>query len=730
MMRYKLWYVVSTLLLVLAACSNEDTVITKSGGKLSRVSMDFPASYNVDNIKYFYFENGELGSSGSVQPTGTDLKLPLEGTGTLYVIANEGNKTSSFVGSGMTEEVWQDATIDLDESQKPLNFIIGKVAVEDNVAEYSAVMKRGVARFDVTYAFPGTEVRSLTLKGMAGKSYLIEKVPFSVPSDVENVDLKVEGEAITGEDQTGVIYAYEQINPEATVEIEMSDGKVHSAKLPEQILRNKVYTLQIGRDGSLHSITVDEWTKEEDEILAPDRESFITVNEKLSVLNDRATILPDARGVSVSYLSGTFDLALNCGEELEYVDGGNGVIEVTPVNPEASSLAERNVFRIAKKLLAPNAPQQEAKLQFRRKGFSEVYDEDCLTVFLEKNDDTLEGMLDFNNETYGYDFGRYIDGTLGTYTVGEGKTMALEVSESNPWIRLVRSDENRNSYIIQAGWKPNDPEADGREQSAKLIITDRNGNKQEYTIKRRNFGLPVILLNDIWWCKFNAIGNSRDFNDQILCAEDPTRLSGQTVLDYLKTCDNEDFLKVWNSAYGGNSGQAMTLVYSNEKFTLEGYKSNESVHINHQDPKSLSPEGYEMPTFDDYKRILGAFAVPTSPTPFNPSNGGADYRSEIFMDKRDEVLIGEQAMSDIRFITISSLKGKGTEPLTLYGVGCQWSGSGINHNWLLFANYNPSTTGWLFKPTNANLEHNGAAANNTRIVRFKKSAVEYIYGVE
>ena len=353
MMRYKLWYVVSTLLLVLAACSNEDTVITKSGGKLSRVSMDFPASYNVDNIKYFYFENGELGSSGSVQPTGTDLKLPLEGTDTLYVIANEGNKTSSFVGSGMTEEAWQDATIDLDESQKPLNFIIGKVAVEDNVAEYSAVMKRGVARFDVTYAFPGTEVRSLTLKGMAGKSYLIEKVPFSVPSDVENIDLKVEGEAITGEDQTGVIYAYEQINPEATVEIEMADGKVHSAKLPEQILRNKVYTLQIGRDGSLHSITVDEWTKEEDEILAPDRESFITVNEKLSVLNDRATILPDARGVSVSYLSGTFDLALNCGEELEYVDGGNGVIEVTPVNPEASSLAERNVFRITKKLVAP-----------------------------------------------------------------------------------------------------------------------------------------------------------------------------------------------------------------------------------------------------------------------------------------------------------------------------------------------------------------------------------------
>ena len=352
-MRYKLLYAVFSLLLVFVACSSEDAVVNKENGKMSRVLLNIPTSEQLESVKSLFFKDGKLNNTASVSPTGGELKLPLEGAGNLYLVVNEGGKLSFSAGSGMTEEAWQDATIDLDESQKPLNFIIGKVAVEDNVAEYSAVMKRGVARFDVTYAFPGTKVRSLTLKGMAGKSYLIEKVPFSVPSDVENVDLKVEGEAITGEDQTGVIYAYEQINPEATVEIEMSDGKVHSAKLPEQILRNKVYTLQIGRDGSLHSITVDEWTKEEDEILAPDRESFITVNEKLSVLNDRATILPDARGVSVSYLSGTFDLALNCGEELEYVNGGNNWVEITPVNPEASSLAERNVFRITKKLVAP-----------------------------------------------------------------------------------------------------------------------------------------------------------------------------------------------------------------------------------------------------------------------------------------------------------------------------------------------------------------------------------------
>ena len=735
MMRYKLWYVVSTLLLVLAACSNEDTVITKSGGKLSRVSMDFPASYNVDNIKYFYFENGELGSSGSVQPTGTDLKLPLEGTGTLYVIANEGNKTSSFVGSGMTEEAWQDATIDLDESQKPLNFIIGKVAVEDNVAEYSAVMKRGVARFDVTYAFPGTEVRSLTLKGMAGKSYLIEKVPFSVPSDVENIDLKVEGEAITGEDQTGVIYAYEQINPEATVEIEMSDGKVHSAKLPEQILRNKVYTLQIGRDGSLHSITVDEWTKEEDEILAPDRESFITVNGKLSVLNDRATILPDARGVSVSYLSGTFDLALNCGEELEYVDGGNGAIEVTPVNPEASSLAERNVFRIAKKLLAPNAPQQEAKLQFRRKGFSEVYDEDCLTVVLEKNDDTLEGMLDFNNENYECDFGRYIDGTLGTYTVGEGKTMALEVSESNPWIRLVRSEENRNSYIIQAGWKPNDPEADGREQSAKLIITDRNGNKQEYTIKRRNFGLPVVYVAGNWWCKYNLKGTANDFNDQILASADPVKEG--SLLDYLKDCSLEELKAVMGDQYQGGNLEGLPLTLSDGKFEYSGFKSSVSVNINTQG-KEMAPPGYEIPSQNDFRRLVNSndAKLGYDPAVYNNNLSGDDSFRLNYNHGNRSVSIDDVAYGKVGFYDFceEASASDNSKHVVLFGWGHQWeAGTGkISSDDFIFAVNNGTSTVWMMEGWFVDMRGNWfktLVQNNvkSRTIRCKKSPVEYIY---
>ncbi|MDY3267412.1 MAG: hypothetical protein SOX26_07845 [Phocaeicola sp.] len=728
-MRNNFFYIVLSLLVLLSSCRNEDVVKNICNDEMySRVYMNFSSSDDIESVKCIFFKDDNLSYTGSIQNSDNELKLPLEGQGRLYLIANDKNTINPSVDEGMTDSEWQNTCIGLDDSGKPIKFVFGKVDILNDIADYSVIMKRGVARFDVVYAFPDTEISSITLKGMAEKSYLVEKVPFAVPFDAGKIDIKVERASMTGKDQTGVFYAYEQINPDATVEIEMPDGKINSAKLPEYIKRNKVYTLQIGRDGNLHSITIGDWVKEEDEILKPDRDTFITVNVDSSILNDKATVSSDYRSISVSYLPCVFDVALNCVEELEYVNASNDIVDVIQVNPDASTLTERNIFRITKKLVPPNYFTDEVKLQFKRKAFTEFYEEDQLTVILEKNDDTLEGLLDFNNDSYECDFGKYIEGNLGVYTVGEGKTLSLEVSEDNPWVRLVEVPENRNSYIIQAGWKPNDPEADGRVQSAKLVITDRNGNKQEYTVKRRNFGLPVIKLNDIWWCKYNAIGNSRDFNDQILCANDPARISGQTVLDYLKNCTDDEFLKLWNSAYGGNSGQAMTAVYKNSKFVLEGYKSNESVHINHLDPKLLAPEGYEMPTFDDYKRILGTFSVPTSPTPFNPSNGGEVYRSQIFMDKREGVMMGDAQMPEMRFITVSSLKDKGTEPLTIYGVGCQWNNDGINGNWLLIANYNPSTTGWLYRPTNGNLEHNGAAANNTRIVRFKKSDVEYIYG--
>lgn len=735
MMKNILLYAVSILLSVLAACSNEDVIINEHEGKLSRISMDFPSSYNIENVKYLFFMDGELASVGSVQPAGSELKLPLEGAGNLYIVANEGDKINPSVGEGMTEELWQNSSIDLDGSGKPLGFMIGKVAIENDVADYSVVMKRGVARFDVTYAFPGTDVRSITLKGMAGKSYLIEKTPLAIPADADKVDLMVDGEILTGEDQSGILYTYEQINPEATVEVVMGDGTMHSAKLPEQILRNKVYTLQIGRDGSLHSIEVGEWNREDDELVSPDRDSYITVNKDLSVLNGKATVFPDARGISISYLSGTFDIAVNCSEELVYVDGGNSLVEVTHINPEGVNLKERNVFRISKKLFAPNAPQKELKLQFRRKGLSEVYDEDCLAVVLEKNDDTLEGMLDFNNEDYGYDFERYIDGTLGTYTVGEGKTLSVDVPQSNPWIRVVQSAENRNEYVIQAGWKPNDPEADGRVQTAKLIVTDRNGNKQEYTIKRRNFGLPVVYAAGIWWCKYNLRGTANDFEDQILASEDPVR--DGSLLDYLKVCSVEELNAVMGDQYQGGNIEGLPLVLSDGKFEYQGFKSGISVNINTQG-KQMAPPGYEMPSQNDFRRLVNSndTKLGYQEAVYNNNLTGEDSFRLIYNHGNRSVSVDEIGYGKVGFYDFceEAYINDNNRHVVLYGWGHQWeAGTGkISADDFIFAVNNGSSTVWMMEGWFVDMRGNWfktSVQNNvkTRTIRCKKSPVDYIY---
>lgn len=735
MMKNILLYAVSILLSVLAACSNEDVIINEHEGKLSRISMDFPSSYNIENVKYLFFMDGELASVGSVQPAGSELKLPLEGAGNLYIVANEGDKINPSVGEGMTEELWQNSSIDLDGLGKPLGFMIGKVAIENDVADYSVVMKRGVARFDVTYAFPGTDVKSITLKGMAGKSYLIEKTPLAIPADADKVDLMVDGEILTGEDQFGILYTYEQINPEATVEVVMGDGTMHSAKLPEQILRNKVYTLQIGRDGSLHSIEVGEWNREDDELVSPDRDSYITVNKDLSVLNGKATVFPDARGISISYLSGTFDIAVNCSEELVYVDGGNGLVEVTHINPEGVNLKERNVFRISKKLFAPNAPQKELKLQFRRKGLSEVYDEDCLAVVLEKNDDTLEGMLDFNNEDYGYDFERYIDGTLGTYTVGEGKTLSVDVPQSNPWIRVVQSAENRNEYVIQAGWKPNDPEADGRVQTAKLIVTDRNGNKQEYTIKRRNFGLPVVYAAGIWWCKYNLRGTANDFEDQILASEDPVR--DGSLLDYLKDCSVEELNAVMGDQYQGGNIEGLPLVLSDGKFEYQGFKSGISVNINTQG-KQMAPPGYEMPSQNDFRRLVNSndTKLGYQEAVYNNNLTGEDSFRLIYNHGNRSVSVDEIGYGKVGFYDFceEAYINDNNRHVVLYGWGHQWeAGTGkISADDFIFAVNNGSSTVWMMEGWFVDMRGNWfktSVQNNvkTRTIRCKKSPVDYIY---
>ena len=535
-------------------------------------------------------------------------------------------------------------------------------------------------------------------------------------------------------DTLGLAYVCEQTNTDLMVEVEMEMGGqiyVQQAALPSVLKRNTVYTLTVRKDALSADIKleVSAWEDGGETGLHPDWDSHITVNKGLSVLPEGITISESGDVVSLPSRAMEFTLALNCDDELEFVSSQSSDITVEKL-PSVTPGDGVNRFLFRKTLLPPGYQAENVKVYFHRKGLNESYEEDCLKLVLEENPIHSEGFK-FDRQNYTHDFGRYIDNEMGRFIMPEGLELVAEFDNEDPWVKIEKVADETNTYRVIGGWKPNDPKADGRKQAARLVVrrTSDGQETEAYIVERRNYGLPVTYLNGTWWCRYNAIGDSRNFDDQILSSNDPASLAGQTVQEYLKTCSSEEYVRLWNAAYEGNNGMALQAVYRDGKVTLDGWRSGESNHINKAEPTSLSPDGYEMPTFDDYKNILSNFTIPTNWAGFYPQNDvtNKQYRSEIILEKRSGVQLDGQDLGELWSFSVRSIAGHGDEPLTFYGVGCQWSNDGVNRNWLLLACYNPEVTGWLVRGNSASLEHNGAGANNTRNVRFKKSPVEYIY---
>lgn len=535
-------------------------------------------------------------------------------------------------------------------------------------------------------------------------------------------------------DTLGLAYVCEQTNTDLMVEVEMEMGGqiyVQQAALPSVLKRNTVYTLTVRKDALSADIKleVSAWEDGGETGLHPDWDSHITVNKGLSVLPEGITISESGDVVSLPSRAMEFTLALNCDDELEFVSSQSSDIIVEKL-PSVTPGDGVNRFLFRKTLLPPGYQAENVKVYFHRKGLNESYEEDCLKLVLEENPIHSEGFK-FDRQNYTHDFGRYIDNEMGRFIMPEGLELVAEFNNEDPWVKIEKVADETNTYRVIGGWKPNDPKADGRKQAARLVVRRiSDGQETEaYIVERRNYGLPVTYLNGTWWCRYNAIGDSRNFDDQILSSNDPASLAGQTVQEYLKTCSSEEYVRLWNAAYEGNNGMALQAVYRDGKVILDGWRSGESNHINKAEPTSLSPDGYEMPTFDDYNDILSNFPIPTNWAGFYPQNDkpNRQYRSEIILEKRSGVQLDGQDLGELWSFSVRSIAGHGDEPLTFYGVGCQWNNDGVNRNWLLLACYNPEVTGWLVRGNNASLEHNGAGANNTRNVRFKKSPVEYIY---
>lgn len=662
-------------------------------------------------------------------------------TGHLYMLGNtEGIlDLSSLEERGITEEEWSDLTVAYQDG-KPSRFFTGMVDLgSSNAGNYvlQVSMIRSVARFDLRIVSDETvSVDRIVFGNVSGESFIIPGTGSAPHGGISGEDTYDFQEPLTGDTQ-GIAYMYEQMNPALEVSISMTVGGrqyVRKASLPDVIKRNTVYTLAILKNSvsADFEVSVTEWNDGGIIGAAPDLESIIRVDRATSDLPDGITVSQDGTVVTLPHTGVECILALDCDGELELVDDPSLPFSIEPIMEE-DGVTGTNRFRITKGHWRIGTPGRRIELQFHRKGLSFSYPEDRVTVVLTENPTAIDGLMSFENGTE-YDFGRYIDNELAVLTVPEYKEVNVEFSSGEgPWIMLDR--QYGGKIRIVAGWRPNDITADGRRQEARLIIQNKadGSEREEYIVARRNWGLPVTRVNDIWWCKYNAMGNSRDFQDQILSSDDPAAKAGKSLFDYLRDCTAEEYFRLWKWEYQADSGKGLQVADMDGTAKLDGYVHGQTVHMNTLDPKHLAPDGYEVPSFEDFGRIFnssGYVWLMWDGGHTSDWNGGSNIQRR--QRRRNDVTVGSIALTDLIYIAMYNNAESGYEPVVWYGPGAQWNDSGILHghyNAILFTSYSPERKGWFFSGAmNAyHIAQNGAGPNDTRIVRFKKSDVEYIY---
>lgn len=750
-------------LLFISSCSDrweqEETVssgtaelcISRSSFQVAGKPSPLSGEDEITSLRAYRFEEGVLQKVYEpLSVGGDDYRLPLDRlSGTLYVIANE----EPACEEGTTKETdWLQTVLTADR-HRISNYFTGKADLSGKMEKAVSIplaLTRGVARFDFRIEVPeGTvSVKRFAVKQVARQAYLFPGDAVRSPEGTAKEDCIISTpDAPLTRDSLGILYVYEQANPDLSVSLEAEiNGKVYAFEqpLPSDIRRNTVYAIVLRKDVLQvdAQLTVEAWGEGDSTAAYPDLTAPPQVDAAASELPAGAEVTAGKDGVNLPYGPVEMVLAVACDDELELLPvDASASLEVEPL--AGQGLFEgRQRFRIRKPLFPPEQPPVETALRFRRKGMQYVYPEDVITLRLAGNPSQLSGKLQYAVGTYAFDFERYIDNELGVFTLPAEKELTVEYEAGeDAWIKLdpvsVRSGEG--AYRVLAGWRPNDVTANGRRQSATLVISNRadGSQREEYTVSRRNYGLPVTWMHGIWWCKYNARGDSRSFEDQVLSSDDPARRAGQTVFEYLGACPPEAFFDLWKWAYQGDSGTGLQVIDKNGTAALDGYNHQVSVHINRLPADALAPEGYELPSMEDFNRIFDATdyvwvmwnGTHTLRTPWEGHS-----QVKRLQKRRNDVTVGNVALPSLILIEMWSPDFPEHEPVTWYGVASQWNDSeGVFHNGhynnILFGVHSPEGSGWFIPGKNdaLYLHKNGGAAKDTRVLRFRKSEVEYVY---
>lgn len=683
---------------------------------------------NIHTLDAYHFENGILSESFNslqIDEKGVcrlDIK---QKNGMLYFLANDANITSraNQTNNVTTLEEFLQLTATADEMTSKSLLMSGHTELDGENASLSVSLKRAVARIDLESAFQDAEVNSITIRDIALTGLVNEGGDKSVLTNIEKTDLTKDfGEQPFKNKKESLYYLPEQTANGHAVEILMAvNGGWHRLKttLPP-LKRNTVYTLKVYGNGTNLNVEVltDNWEN------GNSSESGLTlkglVDKENSQLSEGVTVNERGDTVFVPSWNSNFQLTLaaESGAQVSVLGEVEGVT-VTPAS-QSRSLSPVAEFNVSSRQKMPGSKSEYMYLDI----YNDQIQTGRVVLVFTPNPVQMSGLIEFdqNGEC---NFNRYVDGELANLILPEGKTATLKFAEEEAhWMKLA--PEGGNTYRLLGGWKPNDPKADGREQAGELIITDEDGSHPEtYTIRRLNWGLPVVNINGTWWCKYNLRGNVKNFNDQILINSDPAKDS--SLADYLTSCSDNEFLYILGDQYQAGNPDGLKLTHNGASFYYEGYKS-QTDNFGTLAPTVMAPDGYQIPDFDDYRFFTGSTNFNLGY--FNPGafNNGLGQRLNFKVVERNATFQGLQYGP----ITFYDFEYEGSH-WTICGLGHQWDATSISKMMILLATYGNGGSTWMIEGYSNSegrgnwFKYIGNNAQKTRTIRCIKTPVEYIY---
>lgn len=715
-------------LLVCVACS-EDTAslspdLNRPGIKVRTVSFgaqgtttELPAEKKIAHLAAYLFSGNALVRSFPDLVIGSDSICRIDAedeTGKLYFLANTTSDVREQIYEQMPEEEFLRLTIQNQATGNAPQIMSGTMDLAPSAMGTTVHLQRGIARIDLEVASKSVAVNEVTIAHVYQAGYLLPQDDIQAVPDAQQESLVRTFDAAQTSNLPGLFYLYEQQNSQLAVKAKVTINgvtQILQTSLPQRIVRNFVYTLRIkGTGAKLEAeILTNQWE-------AGDQEEG-AVNDRVSVdlQSLPANVTCEGNRIYISHVGNNFSFRLHKQEAVNVqISSSDSHFQVTPMADPAS-------FQVIAHHLSPGVSEKWVHLDVYPVNEPDVRI-GRISLIQQANPTELTGALSFD-ENWRCDFDRYIDGELGVFRPQPGKEIRVETDDM-PWLKVYPEEGNR--YRVVAGWKPNDPDADGRTQEGKIIICNTDGSEpEEFFVTRQYWGLPVVNVNGTWWCKYNLRGNVKRFEDQILVANDPA--AGRDLGEYLTNCTDDEFLHILGDQYQGGNPDGLPLRHDGSSFYYEGMKAS-AGNFGTIDPTVMAPDGFEIPDYDDYRFFTAShnFNLGYGSNAFNNNLG---QRLTFDIVERDATFLGA-SYGPINFYDFNY----NDTHFVLCGLGHQYSVDigNIAKMFIIFGTYGNSGSTWLIEGsaratgTGNWYKFAGQNSTKTRTLRCVKTPVEYI----